>query len=83
MSEPRSWIHPPEIHEVPSELHQWIISGLRNDGQMFAMRQDYDPRYEEKAAVALRKQFDYYLDPRCECVVGKNCEMHQNFLEIH
>lgn len=65
----REWKSPPRASEHPNHVDTHIIRCTRSDDVCF-MLISLLPLEEAY------KEFDTFLDPRCECVVGKNCEMH-------
>lgn len=74
----RQWIQGPTLTTVPEYPNVLMIRGQRSDGLNFVMNTGLEPedRWEVVEKI-LRMQFDTFLSPDCECVVGHNCLMHE------
>lgn len=65
----REWKKQPTAYEYPNEVNTYHLYGMRNDDMCFMI-------YSRLPLEEAYKELDTFLDPKCECVVGKNCEMH-------
>ena len=75
----RSWKSEPRFYEVPQCAHLYQAFGMRSDGQGFFARMFFDEDTDiEAAKKVLLAHLDTFLDPNCECVMGKNCKMHKD-----
>lgn len=65
----REWKRAPTVSEYANEVDTYRITGTRNDDICFML-------LSRIPLEEAHREFDTFLDPKCECVVGKNCEMH-------
>lgn len=65
----RGWKTEPRVSEYSNLADAHVYFANRDDDVAFMLRTNLP---SDKA----REEFDTFLAPTCECIVGKNCAMH-------